>query len=98
MSNEERQNFIGYVQSGVAFLIVGIVVWVGTSIQDIGEMTTRLEERVKLLQQQVVAATADRFTATEAGRHREILVSRVNSIEARMDKVEKDLIRFERNN
>lgn len=88
--------FERHVQTAIAVVLVGLVGWVGLTLQGQGIAIARMETQIIGLQAQVTAlsaATADRYTSTRAAtdlavRDREIedLRTRIRDLEKKLEK------------
>ena len=90
-----------HVQTIITTVMAGLVAWIGLSVSDNNEAIARMDERMKSLQGSVLsiqgqlsAATNDRYTATEAGRHRQLMVTRLNNQEKRIDELDRKIERI----
>lgn len=99
------ETFERHLQSGIALLLVGIIVWVGSTLLEISNSNARFEERINNLTNQiselkitVAARMHDRFTGKEGAAHEKRLsqheeaLKRLNNV---VDNHERRLDRLE---
>ena len=85
--------FERHLQSGIALLLMGVIVWVGSTLLEISNSNARFEERLTHLTQQiadlkstVAARMQDRFTGREGALHEkrltqhELMMSRMQEV------------------
>jgi len=89
-------NWEKHIQTITTATILAVILWGGNSISKQGEITARMDERMiavqstmLLMQRQLTDATKDRYTATQAQNHREIMINRINTQERRIGVLER---------
>lgn len=90
MEQEQKSVLERHIQSAIGVVLVGLVAWVGLSINQQGASIAALNERVSNLQDQIVymrddlrERTVSRYSKDDAKRDLAVINDRINSLEGR---------------
>lgn len=98
MDKENKSIFERHLQTGISTLLVGLILWVGTSVTNSREAVARLEEKfiavesqLSDLKSQVKLGVQDRYFRAEAVKDFTNINSRVDKIERRVHDLESEV-------
>lgn len=77
-----------HIQTILTGVVAGLLGWVGISLLDLRDRTTRLEVQITSLNSLVADGTSDRFRGSDWRREKERLDDRFNSLVRRVDVLE----------